>query len=146
MKRKRMSEPLVRFPCAGPICLEDLEDTCVVLQMPCSLHHVFHQDCLTEWLSTRNSCPVCRHALPTEKDHTASGHAGERTASQQVVLDAEPFPMVVPAPPTATLGFPVGPHGTRQLVMELSRTDETLPDSSSLSDADQATLDGPLAL
>ncbi|EOD25132.1 hypothetical protein EMIHUDRAFT_206253 [Emiliania huxleyi CCMP1516] len=50
-----------------PICLEALSDA--VLQMPCS--HLFHLECLTQWLGTRNSCPVCRHLLPTEDEPMA---------------------------------------------------------------------------
>jgi len=49
-----------------PICLEQLPD--VALQMPCSQGHLFHRPCLLEWLAMHNSCPVCRHELPTEEE------------------------------------------------------------------------------
>eukprot|EP00441_Pelagodinium_beii_P013736 CAMPEP_0197663352 /NCGR_PEP_ID=MMETSP1338-20131121/57107_1 /TAXON_ID=43686 ORGANISM="Pelagodinium beii, Strain RCC1491" /NCGR_SAMPLE_ID=MMETSP1338 /ASSEMBLY_ACC=CAM_ASM_000754 /LENGTH=251 /DNA_ID=CAMNT_0043241671 /DNA_START=24 /DNA_END=779 /DNA_ORIENTATION=- len=55
------------------------EDVCVVCQeslivgskaktMPCG--HLFHDDCLIEWVKKSNSCPTCRFdEMPSEKKH-----------------------------------------------------------------------------
>ncbi|KAG6529259.1 hypothetical protein ZIOFF_011455 [Zingiber officinale] len=40
------------------ICLEDFNRTTHVLEMPC--RHIFHKECLTEWLARSNTCPLCR--------------------------------------------------------------------------------------
>jgi len=66
-----LSPPCDRF-CLGkeealscPICLEALDDPAGALQMPCAKQHVFHKQCLLTWLDARNTCPICRHSMPT---------------------------------------------------------------------------------
>ncbi|KAF8105975.1 hypothetical protein N665_0149s0005 [Sinapis alba] len=48
------------------ICIEDFSDTHEnIIWMP-QCKHMFHQDCLFEWLSRQNSCPLCRSTVPME--------------------------------------------------------------------------------
>ncbi|CAD7699474.1 unnamed protein product [Ostreobium quekettii] len=47
-----------------PVCFDDYAPGQEVQTLPCG--HVLHPGCLAPWLETTNSCPVCRHELPTD--------------------------------------------------------------------------------
>lgn len=59
--RQDLVEPTNRECC---VCfdLHRLNDK--VLRLPCA--HVFHPQCITKWLQSHCTCPVCRYELPTD--------------------------------------------------------------------------------
>jgi E3 ubiquitin-protein ligase AIP2 len=46
------------------ICFDCYVKDEVVVAMPCSASHVFHERCVKEWLTRDDSCPLCRSSLP----------------------------------------------------------------------------------
>ncbi|KAI3523019.1 hypothetical protein L1887_01074 [Cichorium endivia] len=46
------------------ICKEEMREGRDVCELPCE--HRFHWMCILPWLTKRNTCPCCRHRLPTD--------------------------------------------------------------------------------
>jgi len=59
---KTIREEADEFEC--PVCLKRCEQDDVYNELPCS--HRFHKECVGRWLGKTNSCPLCRHELPTD--------------------------------------------------------------------------------
>ncbi|MQL90229.1 hypothetical protein Taro_022813 [Colocasia esculenta] len=64
MPTVEISEGHVNMDVHCAVCKEPFQLGMEVREMPCK--HIYHQDCILPWLSLRNSCPVCRHELPTD--------------------------------------------------------------------------------
>lgn len=47
---------------ACTICMEDFEGGVEVTQLPCL--HLYHGDCIVQWLETSHVCPLCRYPMP----------------------------------------------------------------------------------
>ncbi|CAK1544022.1 unnamed protein product [Leptosia nina] len=69
-----------------PICLKTFEIGEKAKKMPCE--HIFHPVCILTWLEKTNSCPFCRHELPTD-DETYEAFKKEKKRAVQRKEDLE---------------------------------------------------------
>ncbi|RZC68138.1 hypothetical protein C5167_031397 [Papaver somniferum] len=62
------------------VCSDNLVINDKMQELPCK--HLFHPLCLTPWLDKHNSCPICRHELPTDNEAYESWKKSEKEAEK----------------------------------------------------------------
>ncbi|KAL5826471.1 hypothetical protein ACOSQ4_018268 [Xanthoceras sorbifolium] len=60
--KKLVSDDESQMNCS--ICMEQLWAVTYATAMPCS--HVYHGDCIVQWLKQNHFCPLCRYEMPTD--------------------------------------------------------------------------------
>ncbi|GMI99683.1 hypothetical protein HRI_003637600 [Hibiscus trionum] len=61
-RRKLVEGSSSRKACT--VCLDEFSDGDEVASMPCN--HVYHYNCIVEWLETSHLCPLCRYQMPVD--------------------------------------------------------------------------------
>lgn len=65
------------------ICLSELVIGQPALRIPCG--HLYHEECVEDWLKKSNECPVCRFELPTDNAEYEKGRK-KRMQSRKIHL------------------------------------------------------------
>lgn len=54
------------------ICFEAFEENVEVIQLKCSKKHIYHFDCLQEWIKRgRETCPICRQEIQPQSSRAS---------------------------------------------------------------------------
>ncbi|CAN4090516.1 unnamed protein product [Withania somnifera] len=61
------------------VCKDEIFVVEKVTELPCC--HYYHLDCIIPWLNMRNTCPVCRHELPTDDTDYERRKIGRRNGA-----------------------------------------------------------------
>jgi len=55
-----------------PICVEAFGDQSEVVVLPCNVKHIYHANCVREWLTKHRLCPLCKRDVITEEQEGSS--------------------------------------------------------------------------
>ncbi len=136
------------------VCKDQFEKKQIAHKLPCG--HTYHRDCILPWIKTHNTCPVCRHELPSEapsasNGDTSSSSSAPSSSSSSSSSETTTSTRSSPAPPSASRNnginlqdfnshYPPLPVSSDNMLA--SDNDEDEEDSISMIGLERTALDG----
>jgi Ring finger domain len=74
-------------PCA--ICLARLKKKQACIALPCHRTHVFHEDCLLQWLQNNHTCPTCRYRFLSQGGYSSNESDSSESSGTDDVIDED---------------------------------------------------------
>ena len=62
LERVKIETPMEVKVCS--ICLDAITIGMEAIRMPQPCSHLYHQNCIVDWLNRSNTCPLCRFQMP----------------------------------------------------------------------------------
>lgn len=83
-----------------PICFGEYEDTHMVRRLVC--HHVYHSECIEEWLKKKKVCPKCQHPINQTYNSGGSSSSSSSSSATDPNANSNSNSTINPATTTAT--------------------------------------------
>ena len=65
-------------PLECSICALEFTNKDFVIQLMCSKGHVFHEDCISDWIKVQLNCPLCRKDIEEKEIRSVSSDISNR--------------------------------------------------------------------
>ncbi|CED84543.1 FOG: Predicted E3 ubiquitin ligase [Phaffia rhodozyma] len=112
------------------ICMSAFEPGEEGKKLPCT--HLFHSNCISTWLETNGTCPICRYSLISS---SSSGTTSRPLPTPRLSSTAHPFPSSNMSPSglstSIELSRPVQPSGSDAVIVVQSEGNERTSGSRS---------------
>lgn len=66
LAKRKFNPSLFKAQSECAICLDKFTTKSKVSPLACDIKHYFHTKCISQWIQTKNQCPLCRQVIRTE--------------------------------------------------------------------------------
>lgn len=87
------------------LCVPNVQPYSMVIQLPCASGHVYHAECVLDWLKRSQRCPVCGTNIVTDAVPPIVAQQNMLQAAEVVVV---PAAATIVVPETAKVVVPEG--------------------------------------